>query len=92
MRSKSFDSLRIIKLTSFNFNFSPTLYVGEHQHGLYAMPSLVDKQTLTITPRRSGPLLLEGPKDYDVSLEYTCYKFSNYYYHIDIEEISMQFH
>ena len=48
-------------------NFSPTLYVGEHQHGLYAMPSLVDKQTLTITPRRSGPLLLEGPKDYDVS-------------------------
>ena len=68
------------------------MYVGEHQHGLYAMPSLVDKQTLTITPRRSGPLLLEGPKDYDVSLEYTCYKFSNYYYHIDIEEISMQFH
>ena len=51
----------------FLLNFSPTLYVGEHQHGLYAMPSLVDKQTLTITPRRSGPLLLEGPKDYDVS-------------------------
>ena len=52
------------------------MYVGEHQHGLYAMPSLVDKQTLTITPRRSGPLLLEGPKDYDVSIEHTCHYFS----------------
>ena len=40
------------------------------------MPSLVDKQTLTITPRRSGPLLLEGPKDYDVSIEHTCHYFS----------------
>jgi len=40
----------------------PTLYIGEHKHGLFAMPSLVDKQTLTISPRNSGgPLLLEGP-------------------------------
>ena len=37
--------------------------MGEHQHGLYAMPSLVDKQTLTISPSNNGPLLLEGPKN-----------------------------
>mgnify|MGYP001196808457 CR=1 FL=1 len=40
-----------------------TLYVGEHQHGLYAMPSLVDKRTLTISPASNGPLLLEGPQN-----------------------------
>ena len=40
-----------------------TLYVGEHQHGLYAMPSLVDKKTLTISPASNGPLLLEGPQN-----------------------------
>ena len=66
----------------FLLNFSPTLYVGEHQHGLYAMPSLVDKQTLTITPRRSGPSLLEGPKDYDVSKK-TC-RFLDLIYVVEI--------
>jgi len=40
-----------------------TLYVGEHEHGLYAMPSLVDQQTLTIAPAANGPLLLEGPQN-----------------------------
>ena len=30
--------------------------------GLYAMPSLVDEQTITIFPSSSGPLLIEGPK------------------------------
>ena len=50
------------------------------------MPSLVDKQTLTITPRRSGPLLLEGPKDYDVSIEHTCHYFSWNYQNYDISE------
>ena len=43
--------------------FSATLYVGEHEHGLYAMPSLVDQQTLTIAPAANGPLLLEGPQN-----------------------------
>ena len=38
-----------------------TLYVGEHEHGLYAMPSLVDEKTLIISPASNGPLLLEGP-------------------------------
>jgi len=39
----------------------PTLYVGEHKHGLFAVPSLVDKQTMRISPsNRNEPLLLEG--------------------------------
>ena len=37
--------------------------MGEHEHGLYAMPSLVDQQTLTIAPAANGPLLLEGPQN-----------------------------
>ena len=41
-----------------------TLYVGEHEHGLFAMPSLVDQETLTISPGSNGPLLLEGPKNF----------------------------
>ncbi len=49
--------------------FSPTLYVGEHDHGLYAMPSLVDEQTLTIAPSSTGPLLLEGPQNFQVPSE-----------------------
>ena len=32
--------------------------MGEHDHGLYAMPSFVDEKALTI---RTWPLLLEGP-------------------------------
>jgi len=47
-------------------DFSPTLYVGEHDHGLYAMPSLVDEETLTIAPTSTGPLLLEGPQNFEV--------------------------
>nr|CAD7199765.1 unnamed protein product [Timema douglasi] len=40
-----------------------TLYIGEHRHGLYAFPSLVDTQTPTIAPGQiGGPLLLEGPR------------------------------
>jgi hypothetical protein len=26
----------------------PTLYVGEHEHGLFAVPSLVDEKTMMI--------------------------------------------
>jgi hypothetical protein len=43
--------------------------VGEHEHGLYAMPSLVDEQTLTISPTSNGPLLLEGPQNFQVPSE-----------------------
>ena len=45
-----------------------TLYVGEHQHGLYAMPSLVDKKTLLISPASNGPLMLEGPQNFGNSI------------------------
>ncbi|XP_011630520.1 serine/threonine-protein kinase/endoribonuclease IRE1 isoform X1 [Pogonomyrmex barbatus] len=38
----------------------PTLYVGQHQYGVYALPSLVDSATTTISSN-VGHLLLEGP-------------------------------
>lgn len=43
----------------FSFH-SPTLYIGQHRHGLYALPSLVDSTTATISSN-IGQLLLEGP-------------------------------
>lgn len=46
---------------TFFFSNSPTLYVGEHRHGLYALPSFVDQNTVTIGPAQTGILLLEGP-------------------------------
>ncbi|XP_053987934.1 serine/threonine-protein kinase/endoribonuclease IRE1 [Hylaeus volcanicus] len=39
----------------------PTLYIGQHRHGLYALPSLVDSTTATISSNNIGQLLLEGP-------------------------------
>lgn len=42
------------------FFCSPTLYIGQHRHGLYALPSLVDSTTATISSN-IGRLLLEGP-------------------------------
>ena len=41
----------------------PTLYVGEHEHGLFAVPSLVDKETMMISP--AGYLQIEGNKNSD---------------------------
>ncbi|KAK6170116.1 hypothetical protein SNE40_018589 [Patella caerulea] len=41
--------------------FYPTLYVGEYEYGSYALASMVDEKTVTISPRNFGPLLLEGP-------------------------------
>nr|XP_034191794.1 serine/threonine-protein kinase/endoribonuclease IRE1 isoform X2 [Osmia lignaria] len=38
----------------------PTLYIGQHRHGLYALPSLVDSTTATVSSN-IGQLLLEGP-------------------------------
>ncbi|XP_046337204.2 serine/threonine-protein kinase/endoribonuclease IRE1-like [Haliotis rufescens] len=43
-------------------SFYPTLYVGEYEHGPYALASLVDETTVTIAPKNKGPLLLEGPR------------------------------
>ncbi|XP_065159273.1 serine/threonine-protein kinase/endoribonuclease IRE1 [Atheta coriaria] len=39
----------------------PTLYIGEHPEGLYALPSFVDQNMVTITNADGRPLLLEGP-------------------------------
>ena len=39
----------------------PKLYIGEHQHGLYAMPSLVDQPTHEILASAKSSLLLNGP-------------------------------
>lgn len=36
------------------------MYVGQHRYGLYALPSLVDLDTTTISSN-VGHLLLEGP-------------------------------
>jgi serine/threonine-protein kinase/endoribonuclease IRE1 len=47
----------------------PTLYVGEHEHGLFAVPSLVDEQTMMISPAQNGHLLIEGPRNVDVPPE-----------------------
>ena len=33
------------------------------------MPSLVDEQTLTISPAKNGPLLLEGPPNFPMPPE-----------------------
>ncbi|KAK2160611.1 hypothetical protein LSH36_129g02045 [Paralvinella palmiformis] len=41
--------------------FYPTLYVGQYDDNLYALPTLVDEQAVTITAKQQGMLLLEGP-------------------------------
>jgi len=42
------------------FLLSPTLYVGQHRYGLYALPSLIDLDMTTISSNIEH-LLLEGP-------------------------------
>lgn len=42
---------------------SPTLYIGEHKHGLYALPSLVDSSTVSVITRQSRRPLIEGPRE-----------------------------
>ncbi|KAG8189961.1 hypothetical protein JTE90_009100 [Oedothorax gibbosus] len=39
----------------------PTIYIGHHLHGLYAITSLVDDKQLIIPFAKTNPLLLEGP-------------------------------
>ena len=63
------------------FLFSPTLYVGEHNHGLYALSSLVDKNTITISTGHTQPLLLEGPSETEAKSETPPYEpFKNVHY------------
>lgn len=65
--------------------FSPTLYVGEHNHGLYALSSLVDKNTITISTGHAQPLLLEGPTSENVpNTEKPKYEpFANVHYKLN---------
>ena len=44
---------------------SPILYVGQSNHGLYAIPSLVDEFTSTFAASHTSRLLIEGPSDDD---------------------------
>ncbi|GFY42242.1 hypothetical protein TNIN_97411 [Trichonephila inaurata madagascariensis] len=39
----------------------PTVYVGHHMHGFYALTSLIDDKQLIIPVHVHNPLLLEGP-------------------------------
>ncbi|XP_041362995.1 serine/threonine-protein kinase/endoribonuclease IRE1-like [Gigantopelta aegis] len=41
--------------------FYPTLYVGEHKYGPFALASFVDENTVTVAPKNQAPLLIEGP-------------------------------
>lgn len=45
--------------------FSPTLYIGQHSHGLFAIPSLVDKNHVSVIGTDTGLLLLDGPHGHD---------------------------
>lgn len=65
--------------------FSPTLYVGEHNHGLYALSSLVDKNTITISTGHTQPLLIEGPSTENVeNKEKQTYEpFKNVHYKLN---------
>ncbi|XP_066601348.1 serine/threonine-protein kinase/endoribonuclease IRE1-like isoform X2 [Prorops nasuta] len=48
------------EIKSSDIQLYPTLYIGQHRYGLYALPSLVDSTTATISSKSSF-LLLEGP-------------------------------
>lgn len=52
--------LKRFTLKPSDIQLFPALYIGEHVHGLYALPSLVDSSTATIT-NNAGYLMLEGP-------------------------------
>ncbi|XP_025155794.1 serine/threonine-protein kinase/endoribonuclease IRE1 isoform X2 [Harpegnathos saltator] len=52
--------LRRLAAKSTDIQLFKTLYVGQHRYGLYALPSLVDTDTTTISSNIEH-LLLEGP-------------------------------
>lgn len=68
------------------FFSSPTLYVGDHTYGLYALPSLVDQNVVTITASDSGPLLLGGPHAPTGPKPYPEYPIPGYNYRIPSSE------
>ncbi|CAK1547091.1 unnamed protein product [Leptosia nina] len=66
-----------------NIELYPTLYIGEHNHGLYALSSLVDKNTVTISTGHSRPLLLEGPALESETTEKPTYEYKNIHYQLN---------
>ncbi|XP_053607300.1 serine/threonine-protein kinase/endoribonuclease IRE1 isoform X2 [Plodia interpunctella] len=67
-----------------NIELYPTLYVGEHNDGLYALSSLVDKNTNTISTGFSQPLLLEGPTSDKIASTDSKYEpFANIHYKLN---------
>lgn len=60
--------LYCVECKIYCFNCSQSLYVGEHHHGAYALPTLVDENTKTLS---SEPLkLLDGPGNVNPNLVY----------------------
>lgn len=59
----------------FFFVFSPTLYIGEHSYGLYALPSFIDKNVVAINPL-TGPIQLNGLEYHDGPNPYPGYLIS----------------
>ncbi|XP_066254713.1 serine/threonine-protein kinase/endoribonuclease IRE1-like [Euwallacea similis] len=68
----------------------PTLYIGKHHHGLYAIPSLVDQNAVTITASDDGPLLLEGPDAPDPPKLYLEYPIPGQNYKLPAEALPDQ--
>lgn len=69
-------------LQNSHMKLYPTLYIGQHPHGLYAIPSLVDQNVVTITGSDSGKLLLSGPNTPDMPQSYPEYPLPGQNYHI----------
>lgn len=66
------------------------MYIGEHHHGLYAIPSLVDQNVVTITASDEGPLLLGGPNADDEPKIYFEYPIPGHNYKISGDALSDQ--
>lgn len=64
------------------FYFSPTLYIGQHKSGLYAIPSLVDQNLVTITASDEGKLQLSGPYGPEEPLLYPDVPVPGQNYHL----------
>lgn len=60
----------------------PTLYIGQHESGLYAIPSLVDQNVVTITASDAGKLLLTGPYGSDEPQPYPDLPIPGKNYHL----------
>ncbi|XP_041977924.1 serine/threonine-protein kinase/endoribonuclease IRE1 isoform X1 [Aricia agestis] len=71
-----------------NMELYPTLYIGEHNHGLYALSSLVDKNTVTISTGHTQPLLIEGPVAENEARPTTYRPYKNVHY--EMQDLNLQ--